>query len=355
VIGPAVTANRRHRARDDDHRVTADGRKRARERRAFRKALAEKQADERREQQLQARRCAARSATVCCDCARPLSPTDSVTMVARTFGRNYDRFVALCLLCTLDRIKPLWRSDHPTYYFLTELRRTRCLNCRRPMRVFDRFFAPRFCCDDCRKAVRLARNAVRRRVRHEPKTCLKCHNSFVPTRSDARFCSGRCRQAYHRELTSLATSDSRNETLTRRGQHFASRLMDTNALGAQQRLGRIERAVLDQVERDRESLGYVVLAVQDIAYAIFGRPSKAEESHPIAGALDWRPTRAQYVSTLRAVRSIIRKFPQYALAGGGRWTFLWLYEPGDKRSAAKVADYIQTQREFRQQRKRGEL
>jgi hypothetical protein len=217
MTAPAVTAAGRKRARDDDHRVTVDGRIRAREkrdRRAFRKtlrkALAEKQADERRELQLHARRYATQSATVCCDCARPLAPTDTVTMVSRNFGRNYDRFVALCLLCTLGALKPLFGRDHPIYFFREEMYRRRCQHCGRPMRVIGKFFAARYCCDNCRTAHRLESNKLRRRVKPKPKTCLKCGESFTPTRADAVTCSNACRQALHRERTSASASDSRN-------------------------------------------------------------------------------------------------------------------------------------------------
>jgi hypothetical protein len=54
------------------------------------------------------------------------------------------------------------------------------------------------------------------------------------------------------------------------------------------------------------------------------------------------------------MHSIVRKFPQYALAGGKGRTCLWLYEPGDKDSAKEAREYTQTEREFREQLKRGE-
>lgn len=37
-----------------------------------------------------------------------------------------------------------------------------------------------------------------RRVTHEDRPCQQCGESFTPRRSDARFCSGRCRVAHHR-------------------------------------------------------------------------------------------------------------------------------------------------------------
>jgi hypothetical protein len=44
------------------------------------------------------------------------------------------------------------------------------------------------------------RNADRRRVEHEPRTCIECGRAFIPTRADAVTCSNRCRQAQHRKL-----------------------------------------------------------------------------------------------------------------------------------------------------------
>jgi hypothetical protein len=35
----------------------------------------------------------------------------------------------------------------------------------------------------------------------QPKTCDHCGTEFTPTRTDARFCSGRCRIAAHRQIT----------------------------------------------------------------------------------------------------------------------------------------------------------
>jgi hypothetical protein len=143
---------------------------------------------------------AAQSGTCCGQCGRALSPTDSVTMQGR---------IPICLLCTLDAIK-LWGRRGGTWYDGPKWRRTRCLNCLRPIRVYpqarNKFstrpllsFNSQFCCDDCRRVVKNERNNLRRRVGHEPRACAKCRKSFMPKRADAVTCSGRCRQAMHRE------------------------------------------------------------------------------------------------------------------------------------------------------------
>ena len=39
---------------------------------------------------------------------------------------------------------------------------------------------------------------LRRRVRHLPRTCEACRESFIPRRGDARFCGNTCRQRAYR-------------------------------------------------------------------------------------------------------------------------------------------------------------
>jgi hypothetical protein len=147
-----------------------------------------------------------RSAAYCVDCLRPLAPTDSVTRCSYNFGstRNPNwHLAARCLLCTLDPkdfagswyfTKP---PDHPEY---TQWTRLRCRNCGRLIRVGARRppLTAQICCDDCRALAILKRNAERRRVVHEPQTCIHCGESFMPKRADAATCSNKCRQATHR-------------------------------------------------------------------------------------------------------------------------------------------------------------
>jgi hypothetical protein len=89
-------------------------------------------------------------------------------------------------------------------------------------------------------------------------------------------------------------------------------------------LGRIERAILAVIEREAEEGFGLMLCAEDLAQEIYR--SKA------------LPTRAQVVSLLRAMHSLTRKFPQYALAGGKGREPLWLYDRSDPRSVAAVSD-----------------
>jgi hypothetical protein len=53
-------------------------------------------------------------------------------------------------------------------------------------------------CDAERLAHLRAKTGKRRRVRQTLTVCQQCRNQFMPTRHDAKFCSGRCRVAHHR-------------------------------------------------------------------------------------------------------------------------------------------------------------
>jgi hypothetical protein len=79
-------------------------------------------------------------------------------------------------------------------------------------------------------------------------------------------------------------------------------------------LGRIERAILAIVDvEDEYEQSY---AAEDLAIDIF-RPEKL---HP-----DWWPTQAQHVAVIRAMHSLVRKFPErFALTGGKGRLPLWL-------------------------------
>lgn len=64
----------------------------------------------------------------------------------------------------------------------------------------------------CQRAVRNQRNKLRRRVKHEPMTCIECGREFLPKRADAQTCSNRCRQAQHRKRPRSVASASRYVT-----------------------------------------------------------------------------------------------------------------------------------------------
>ena len=98
--------------------------------------------------------------------------------------------------------------------------------------------------------------------------------------------------------------------------------------------GRLERAILDQIESDKApdrygQSGVVLISSWDLAY-IYQPPSSVDPS------ASWHPknaTPAQRKAVIRAMHSFVRKFPQYAIGGGkGRGRQI-IYEPGDPLSA----------------------
>jgi hypothetical protein len=157
---------------------------------------------------------AAKSAQICGGCFRPLAPADSVTMGWRKIGKHYWVRVPICLLCALDAIKKS--------FFERRYQRARCRNCDRPLRLhrpsrIDSWFSlygirlpwtpsldAQTCCEDCRRLAKNKRNKLRRRIKHEPVTCIECGRSFIPKRADGVTCSNRCRQAQHRKHVKAA-------------------------------------------------------------------------------------------------------------------------------------------------------
>ena len=169
------------------------------------------------------------SATFCADCFQPIAPGASVTVVGRSvfvpastcqifgYAPAHDRWltVPICLTCWLinvadgaeDWVRGFPHLDRHAWeqYSLEGIERFRCKGCGRPMRVYrpirwqrQLHDTERVCCDDCRRAMINTRARERRRVSHTAIKCEVCRKSFVPTRSDAHFCSNRCCQQRHR-------------------------------------------------------------------------------------------------------------------------------------------------------------
>jgi hypothetical protein len=104
-------------------------------------------------------------------------------------------------------------------------------------------------------------------------------------------------------------------------------LLATTAPAVGQRLGRIERRILEFVERDedlvRAGQGFGADEIVSVVYGCW--PHR-------------HPTRAEYVSTLRAMHSFVRKFPKYALIGGKGGTPLVLYDTSYPQSVAAAKE-----------------
>jgi hypothetical protein len=146
---------------------------------------------------------AAKDCSLCTVCAAPIAPGQSVTLRRCDIGKHFPwwAWAPVCLTCTLSRLRerpwPYSYEDHPSY---DGFRRFRCRACGRPVRISAANHAARSptCCETCDRQHRLQRNAERRRVKHEPMTCIECGETFIPKRADAVTCSNKCRQAQHR-------------------------------------------------------------------------------------------------------------------------------------------------------------
>jgi hypothetical protein len=87
-------------------------------------------------------------------------------------------------------------------------------------------------------------------------------------------------------------------------------------------LGRIEQVIQRSVKRDlaREGLhGSVLISSWHIVDKVYS---------------NWRPSRAQQLAVNRAMKSFVRKFPRFALAGGQGRKRLFLYDTANPNSVA---------------------
>jgi hypothetical protein len=149
---------------------------------------------------------AAKSASICGECFRPLAPTDSVTMEWRKISKHAWVRVPVCLSCHLDALA---ENERRPFSLERHYWRGRCRNCDRPIRIaLDWYGTPsppslnaQTCCTTCARLAKNKRNAERRRVEHAPIRCANpaCGKLFTPKRDDATTCSNKCRQALHRE------------------------------------------------------------------------------------------------------------------------------------------------------------
>ena len=88
-------------------------------------------------------------------------------------------------------------------------------------------------------------------------------------------------------------------------------------------LGKIERAILDDITIGGPSSVLIHSWGLLCHHNCFRRPA----------FWNFEPTTAERKAVTRAMRSFVRKFPQYALTGGKERKMLYLYEPADPISA----------------------
>jgi hypothetical protein len=76
-----------------------------------------------------------------------------------------------------------------------------CETCRRPVHTPRdyRYRTRSFCSDRCRALDQAKAKKVAREQGRAPRQCASCFDTFEPTRADAIYCCGACRQKEYRQ------------------------------------------------------------------------------------------------------------------------------------------------------------
>jgi len=84
-----------------------------------------------------------------------------------------------------------------------------CEGCGRPVHQELNFRSHRrtFCCRNCECAVRTTAARQARSEARGTRPCKGCGETFEPTRTDAHFCSSRCRQRAYRRRKGVTDND----------------------------------------------------------------------------------------------------------------------------------------------------
>jgi len=119
--------------------------------------------------------------------------------------------MAFCQVC----------AEQDWHWKYRKLAQKSCAGCGRPVwsevrliwvdRLDGYEAAPVTCCEQCAHKVRLAAAHTKRRDTRGTHECQGCGETFEPTRMDAKFCSGACKQkAYRDRVTDEGTVSRRN-------------------------------------------------------------------------------------------------------------------------------------------------
>jgi endogenous inhibitor of DNA gyrase (YacG/DUF329 family) len=132
----------------------------------------------------------------CAQCKHRFKPKEPVWRWRIGTGRNIfggwsTTIISTCKACSPD--------------YLDVTTSSKCANCGRKVNQTEwQNYRNFYCSELCRQKHRpgfqaaLAREE-RARIRGASRLCAKCGKSFAPTRNDAKFCSGRCKQRAYRE------------------------------------------------------------------------------------------------------------------------------------------------------------
>jgi hypothetical protein len=142
--------------------------------------------------------------TICNGCGKRLRKGEPLVAHQR-FGHGLT-WGFLCLRCAHDR-EPLDLGLRGPVSDLKHLDLHPCPTCARPM-YFSRYIERAVPCSyQCAHRRKLEMQQAKRRVQHQTIACAECGEMFEPTRSDAEFCSSRCRQKAYRKRKAVTVTD----------------------------------------------------------------------------------------------------------------------------------------------------
>jgi endogenous inhibitor of DNA gyrase (YacG/DUF329 family) len=161
----------------------------------------------------------------CAHCAHRFQPDEPVWRLCQRLGQGFYGTIVVPLCAACWPKASTWPADEfsgpITHEWVTYS--GNCVACGRPVHQTDwRRVRHHYCSDRCRNAhspgyqAGLARQA-RAEARGPSRPCSECGEHFEPRRSDARFCSPRCKQkAYRKRVTDNNSAagrviDSRND------------------------------------------------------------------------------------------------------------------------------------------------
>ncbi len=108
-------------------------------------------------------------------------------------------------------------------------------------------------------------------------------------------------------------------------------------------LGRIERAILARIASSKQVAKAEVLKDDESSVHITAWRLAYECFEPRPDKPGWTPSRSQIKVCMRAMHSIARKFPQYAITPGRGPKAIVLYEIGDPVSVLRAKVRIETE------------
>jgi len=156
---------------------------------------------------------AAHECSHCAHCERPLKAGEPVWRRLLSLGPGFfggwSRTVApICERCG-SSCHIEFRGPQP------------CENCGRSVHqeYNRRFYRHTFCCEVCVRAFFATAARLRRAEERDPRPCAQCGETFEPTRKDARFCSGACKQlAYRKRQAVTGRKSERVDAFTNRNE-----------------------------------------------------------------------------------------------------------------------------------------